>query len=141
VVAGISQEHGLESVLIKSRAINQESFKEFIMKVHKEHPEGKVVLFMDNLSVHKASSVRVLLDQLGMLPVFNAPYSPQFNGIESYWSLLKHQYKKLLLQSLLSEEEPETEDLILKSIKMIPSDKVARCAEGGVNEMLRVNDL
>ena len=52
------------------------------------------MLFMDNLSVHKTRLVKELYEELELTPIFNAPYSPKYNGIESYWFLLKQIYKK-----------------------------------------------
>jgi len=52
---------------------------------------------MDNLSVHKTNLSKELFKELKIVPVFNIPYSPQFNGIESYFSLLKNEYKNLIL--------------------------------------------
>ena len=34
-------------------------------------------------------------------PIFNVPYSPDFNGIETYFSLIKGEYKKLILERLI----------------------------------------
>ena len=56
---------------------------------------------MDNLSVHKTQRVSDVMDEFKMVPIFNVPYSPQYNGIESYFFLLKRQYKRLLLQKIL----------------------------------------
>ena len=52
---------------------------------------------MDNLSVHKTRGMMELYKSLSITPIFNIPYSPDFNGIESYFSLVKASYKKLLL--------------------------------------------
>lgn len=52
---------------------------------------------MDNLAVHKTSEVMEIYKKLRITPIFNVPYSPDFNGIESYFSLVKAEYKKLFL--------------------------------------------
>jgi hypothetical protein len=66
-----------------------------------------------------------------MVPIFNIPYSPEFNGIESYFSILKNEYKKLLLKHLLSDSEFETLTLVRQSIKLVSDDKVRACARYG----------
>ena len=58
-------------------------------------------MFVDNLTVHKTEEVMKAYAELNMTPIFNIPYSPQFNGIESYFSLVKGVYKKLLLKYLI----------------------------------------
>jgi len=51
---------------------------------------------MDNLSVHKTLSVRPVIQELGIVPIFSVAFSPQYNGIESYFFLVKQEYKKRL---------------------------------------------
>ena len=40
--------------------------------------------------------------RLRVRQIFNVPYSPDFNGIETYFSLLKAEYKSLLLERLMN---------------------------------------
>ena len=54
-------------------------------------------MFMDNLQVHKTKDVLETWKRLKMRPIFNIPYSHNFNGIETYFSLLKGEYNKLIL--------------------------------------------
>ena len=44
------------------------------------------------------------------MPIFNIPYSPDFNGIENFFSLAKAEYKALLLNKLMEEEEIDAAD-------------------------------
>ncbi len=41
------------------------------------------------------------------------PYSPQFNGIEYFWSALKTNYRKLVLKQLLSKGKYDISKTIL----------------------------
>jgi hypothetical protein len=74
---------------------------------------------------------RAALAELNMLPIFNIPYSPQFNGIESYFSLLKLEYKKLLLKNILNEISYEVPALIKQSLKAVSNQKAMNCARNG----------
>ena len=56
---------------------------------------------MDNLSVHKTLRIRAVMQELDMVPIFSVPYSPQYNGIEIYFFLVKQEYKKALLQRIM----------------------------------------
>jgi transposase len=60
------------------------------------------VLFLDNLAVHKARAVAPVYEELNMSTIYCAPYSPQYNGIESYWFLIKQEFKKLIFQEMSS---------------------------------------
>ena len=43
-------------------------------------------LFLDNLSVHKTKDAKLLFESLNITEIFNVPYCPHFNEIESYFS-------------------------------------------------------
>ena len=73
-------------------------------------------LFLDNLSAHKTKDAKLLFESLNITEIFNVPYCPQFNGIESYFSKLKGNNKKLLLQFVVKGVHVDTMDLIKKSI-------------------------
>ena len=66
-----------------------------------------------------------------MTPIFNVPYSPQFNGIESYFSLVKGEYKKLLLKYLILNQKFDVNALIKKSIDLVSNEKAMNCARNG----------
>ena len=51
-------------------------------------------------------------------------YSPAFNGIESYFSLVKQEYKKMILQQVLKGVKPDSTSLIHESIKRVEKVKV-----------------
>jgi hypothetical protein len=57
------------------------------------------------------------------------PYSPDFNGIESYFSLVKGLYKKLMLQQLMKGIRPDSGKLVLESIGLVQKEKVQKCVE------------
>jgi hypothetical protein len=77
---------------------------------------GDFALFLDNLSVHKTKDAKLLFEELNITEIFNVPYCPQFNGIESYFSQVKATYKKLLLQHVIKEAHYDTMDLIKRSL-------------------------
>jgi transposase len=87
---------------------------------------------LDNLAVHKTKEVLETYERLNIKPIFNVPYSPQFNGIESYFSLLKGEYKKRLMQKLLKGNKLNTVDLIKTSINQVADEKTRRCIRNGI---------
>ena len=68
---------------------------------------------MDNLNVHKTLLVRSVMQELDMIPIFSVPYSPQYNGIESFFFLLKQEYKKALLQIIMKGQQLDPRKLIV----------------------------
>jgi len=69
------------------------------------------------------------------VPIFNIPYSPDFNGIESFFSLVKAEYKALLLNKLMEEEEIDAADLITKSLSKIDRNHIKACIRKGFEEL------
>ena len=92
---------------------------------------------MDNLQVHKTKESLETMKRLNIFDVFNVPYSPQFNGIESYFSLVKCEYKKLLLQLVLKGAETDTVTLIKEAIDNVSDVKVRNCARNGFDCMVK----
>ncbi len=56
--------------------------------------EGDYVI-MDNISVHKNSHVKGLIESTGAVVKFLPPYSPDLNPIEKLWSKLKQQLRRM----------------------------------------------
>ena len=81
--------------------------------------------------MHKTTDARAAYERLNINPVFNVPYSPQFNGIESYWSILKGHYKKLLLYHLMHGQPVDSVDLIQTSVKRVAVQLIKNCARDG----------
>ncbi len=82
---------------------------------------------MDNLSVHKTKDAKHEFEKLNITEIFNVPYCPQFNGIESYFSQLKATYKKLLLKCVINDAPYDTIGLIKQSIESISNENATRC--------------
>lgn len=76
-------------------AINAERFLSFME--HDLLPYTRVgdVIVMDNLSVHKDPRVLERIAYAGLRVLFLPPYSPEFNPIELYWSLLKRALRRI----------------------------------------------
>ena len=68
-----------------------------------------------------------MFEKLNITKIFNVPYCPQFNGIESYFSQLKATYKKLLLKCVISDAPYDTMGLINQSIESVSNDNTTRC--------------
>lgn len=83
---------------------------------------------MDNLSVHKSRDTQSVYKDLGLETIYCVPYSPQYNGIESYWFLIKQEFKKMILVKMMNDEAIDVLELIRTSIDKVSDDKVMRCA-------------
>ena len=124
VIAAISEDDGLIDYLVHPRAINTEVFLAFVKKVAQKVNCSDFALFLDNLNVHKTKEAKLLFESLNITEIFNVPYCPQFNGIESYFSQIKATYKKMLLKCVIEEVPYDTVSLIKESIQSISDENV-----------------
>jgi len=71
--------------------------------------DEKIYLFLDNASVHKSCTRD--MKELNIVPVWNVPYSPEYNAaVERYWAQLKSYFRPLLLKKMLKYPGPRAKD-------------------------------
>ena len=134
-LGAISDNEGLEAYTIHPNSITTKEFIEFVeILSDKFHGQG-FAIFMDNLQVHKTKDVLETCKRLKARPIFNVPYSPDFNGIETYFSLLKGEYKKLILEKLIKGIKIDSSSMIVQSIQKVDKEKAKRCVTGGLNRI------
>ncbi len=131
MISAISAERGLEGYYIHPRSIKTEQFTEFIRDLAAKQEGQTFSLFLDNLTVHKARESKQLFEQLNITEIFNVPYCPQFNGIESYFSLVKAQYKKMLLHAVIKGSKIDTEEMIETAVRNVDPAQTKKCVEYG----------
>ena len=90
---------------------------------------------MDNMRVHHSGVSKQAYESLKIIPVFNIAYSPQFNPIESVFSMVKAKYKKLLLKTLIDKKRPKPKQLIIEAIGSLEIEKIRKCIAHGIKEL------
>jgi transposase len=76
-------------------AIDADSFQSFVEQVLAPTLIPGDIVVMDNLSSHKGSRVRDLIEARGASLVYLPPYSPDFNPIELAFSKIKQSLRSL----------------------------------------------
>ncbi|TNV74642.1 hypothetical protein FGO68_gene16122 [Halteria grandinella] len=133
LIAAISLEDGFVDYLLHPKSIKTEEFKVFLKQLSNRFDSKPFAIFLDNLSVHKTNLSKECFQELQITPIFNIPYSPQFNGIESYFSILKNEYKNLLLQQIIKGEKVDAVRFIKMAIEAIDEQKTKRCVKYGLD--------
>ena len=67
-------------------------FNDFIMELVQycgKYPGPRSVIVMDNASIHHSEELRLICEYAGVKLVYLPPYSPDFNPIEEFFSVLK----------------------------------------------------
>lgn len=77
VLAGISKEKGLEHFKIFEFSVNTDKFIQWLDELKAITKNDKVLLFLDNLGVHKAKRAKKVMKKHGFRWVYNVPYSPE----------------------------------------------------------------
>ncbi|MGB8478577.1 MAG: IS630 family transposase [Acidobacteriaceae bacterium] len=86
---GAMSVEGLVATMTVEAPTDREVFLAYLEQVLCPRLKPGDVVVMDNLSSHKVSGVRELIEAAGAEPLYLPPYSPDFNPIEQCWSKLK----------------------------------------------------
>ena len=89
VIACMNEEKGIVRVRIQPVTVDSYDFGEFLLQLSRKLREVPIALFMDNASIHKSRGVKPIYEDRDIKPVFNVPYSPDFNPIEAVFSKVK----------------------------------------------------
>ena len=77
-VAGLTL-RGMIAPFVLDGPINREAFETYVEKVLVPDLRSGDIVIMDNLSSHKGSQVREMIETAGARLLFLPPYSPDFN--------------------------------------------------------------
>ena len=74
---------------------------------------------MDNLAVHRSNEIKQRLDELSIPFILGPPYSPDYNPIESVFSIFKREMKVKRLKAIVDEKHFKTKDVIRQTFNNI----------------------
>ncbi len=61
-------------------------------------------VFMDNASYHRSKGTIKEMRRLKLLPIFNKPYNPAYNPIESVFGVLKTIFRQMRLKAIAENQ-------------------------------------
>jgi len=67
---------------------------------------------MDNLAVHRSNDVKGRMDELSIGYIYSPPYSPDYNPIESVFSMFKRELKVRRLKAIIEGRHFKTKENI-----------------------------
>ena len=91
--------------MLFDNSVDIKKFKVFIDELRAKYFAHDICLYMDNLGVHVSKQTRDRLDELGIAYIYSPVYSPDFNGIESVFSIAKRYIKYKRLRAITNGEE------------------------------------
>ena len=96
VCGAISEETGPVHFKYGVRSFNADDIVEMLNEIRaKFDPGKKLAVFWDNARIHAAKKVLEAAkgEDINIQPIFNLPYRPDLNGIESVWAVAKRVYR------------------------------------------------
>jgi transposase len=112
---------GMGPSLAVEDSTTREVFETYIEQVLAPTLREEQVVVMDNLSSHKGSRVRELIEGRGCEVLYLPPYSPDFNPIEEAFSKIK---------GLLRKAEARTREALVEAMGIAISAVTSQDAEG-----------
>jgi len=91
---------GIRCSTVVDGAVNRDIFEAFIKHVLVPHLKPGDIVVMDNLSSHKGSRVRELIEAAGAELYYQPPYSPELNPIEQVFSKIKQLLRSLACRTV-----------------------------------------
>lgn len=91
---------GMRCSMVVDGAVNGDVFAAFVERVLLPQLQPGDVVVMDNLSSHKISRIRTLIEQAGAQLQYLPPYSPDLNPIELVFSKIKQRLRSLALRTI-----------------------------------------
>jgi len=113
--------------MLFDNSVNIEKFKIFLEELRAKYFAHDICLYMDNLSVHISKHVKERLDEMSIPYIYSPIYSPDFNGIESVFSIAKKYIKRERLRAIMKEEEIDLKKVTREAFDRIDPLKISKC--------------
>jgi transposase len=113
---------GIRCSTVVDGAINAEVFQAFIEQVLVPQLQAGDVVILDNLSSHKGTRTRQLIEAAGATLLFLPPYSPDFNPIEMIFSKIKQ-----LLRSMACRTREALWNTMQSVLDRVSASDAAHC--------------
>jgi len=120
LVAALTPDGLQEPWLLVEGAMNTETFEWYICERLAPRLRPGQVVILDNLSVHKAASIREALAERQCEVLFLPPYSPDFTPIEQAFSKLK-----AILRGLGARTQDALQEAVRLAVEAITRDDAA----------------
>lgn len=97
----------------------------YLNQLREKYEDKPLYVFMDNLSVHTCADSAKTMAELDIVPLWNVPYSPQLNPIESVFNHVKRHFKQTKLHLLSNEKKVDVLGLIKQSFAAVTEEQIS----------------
>ena len=88
---------------------------------------------MDNLTVHRERTVKLLYSDLDIMPIWNVSYSPEFNPIESVFSQVKRFFSRERLNIIANHGNFDDNKTIRSAFAKVTATMAVNCWAKSLN--------
>ena len=117
---GAMSQRGIEAAMTIASPTDGDVFTTYVQQVLSPKLQAGDVVILDNLSAHKVTGIRELIEARGAQLLYLPPYSPDLNPIELAWSKFK-QY----LRAAKSRTAEALDRAVTEALKTITADNAA----------------
>jgi len=121
LIAALGME-GMRCSTVVDGAVNADVFEAFVEQVLVPDLRAGDIVMMDNLSSHKRSRTRELIESAGATLLFLPPYSPDLNPIEMIFAKIKQ-----LLRSLACRTSEALWSVMQSVLDQVSASDAANC--------------
>jgi transposase len=119
-ILGAMSQRGIEAAMTIAAPTDGDIFTAYVQQVLSPRLQAGDIVVLDNLSAHKVSGIRELVEARGAHLLYLPPYSPDLNPIELAWSKFK-QY----LRTVKSRTTETLEQAVSEALQTITPDNAA----------------
>ena len=89
--------YGIDGEFVYRTSVKKKTwdFLKFLYKLRHKEKKKRMILIVDNASIHKSKKVKEYCAERNIILVFLPPYSPEYNKIEFLWKWLKRAFRKI----------------------------------------------
>ena len=95
---------GTDLVMLFDNSVTINKFKVFLEELRSRYFYDDICIFMDRLSAHISRKTIDRMEELSFAYVYNAVYSPQFNGVEEVFAMAKKEVKDRRLDAIINNK-------------------------------------
>lgn len=109
------------------RSVNSERYIGFLERLREKHGKGKIILYLDNLKVHKSKVTVEVYKRLNITTIYSPVYSPELNPIEYVFSKLKQKVKLMRLKDMMHKKKRCFDELVPIAANEVKEIDVNNC--------------
>ena len=125
MIMGIDADRGVLAKHFVTKAFNSEHMVQFY-RILSNATWQRTCIFMDNAPWRSSHKSLKELKRLHLKPIFNKPYNPEYNPIESIFATIKTIFRKLRLRSIANNQQTDPMTLIRRAVNFLDKKGVTK---------------